>query len=710
MTGPPPEPDGTVTGLARFRAMAARLARPGRPAAQPETGELDPEPGAPAAAPGATGEEPAPAPAAAAAVPETVVPDPEPGATGKEPGPVPETVVPDPEPGATGEEPGPGPACVTPDPEPGATGEEPGPGPASVTPVPETVVPGPEPDPWLAGPAPAPPTVPVRAIPGMRSWARPPRQPAGPDRPPVPPRPTAAERASAMAARFAGGWPFGRVIGVGVLIVAVFSLLAIGVGGTALADLTSARVRVVNTLDPAAYHAAQLEVQLLNQETGVRGYALSGQLAFLRPYNEGYAGEQAEAATLRQLLAGMPDAMAELGQVLRRAGVWRNTYALPTINRVRDSGGPVTDTPAGQGKAAFDQIRAAMAVLQANLAAQRKQAAGTLSDAASVLDATLIVIAVALLATVLVLGFGLWRSAILPLSRLAADASQVAEGDFEHQVEPGGPAEMRAVGLDVNRMRERILAELSTLQATHAALEARTEDLQRSNSELEQFAYVASHDLQEPLRKVASFCQLLQRRYAGRLDAKADEYIEHAVDGAKRMQALINDLLAFSRVGRTAQRREPVSCAVLLAQAWANLAADVRRTQATIEVGELPVVLGEASLLTAVFQNLISNALKFRADEPPRVTVSARRDGEFWLFSFGDNGIGIEPGYAERIFVIFQRLHDKATYPGTGIGLAMVRKIIEYHGGRIWLDTTVTAGARFWFTLPALPEDEDAEE
>jgi len=311
---------------------------------------------------------------------------------------------------------------------------------------------------------------------------------------------------------------------------------------------------------------------------------------------------------------------------------------------------------------------------------------------------------------VIVLGFGLWRSAILPLRRLASDARQVAGGDFEHQMEPGGPAEMRAVGLDVNRMRERILAELSELQDAHATLEARTEDLQRSNSELEQFAYVASHDLQEPLRKVASFCQLLQRRYAGRLDAKADEYIEHAVDGAKRMQALINDLLAFSRVGRTAQRREPVSCAVLLAQAWANLAADVRRTQATIEVGELPVVLGEASLLTAVFQNLINNALKFRADEPPRVTVSVRRDGEFWLFSFSDNGIGIEPEYAERIFVIFQRLHDKATYPGTGIGLAMVRKIIEYHGGRIWLDTTITAGARFWFTPPALPEDEHASD
>jgi light-regulated signal transduction histidine kinase (bacteriophytochrome) len=307
--------------------------------------------------------------------------------------------------------------------------------------------------------------------------------------------------------------------------------------------------------------------------------------------------------------------------------------------------------------------------------------------------------------------FGLWRSAILPLSRLAADARLVAGGDFEHRLDsPGGPEEVRAVGSAVDQMRERILAELSALRTANASLEARTEDLQRSNSELEQFAYVASHDLQEPLRKVASFCQLLQRRYAGRLDAKADEYIEHAVDGAKRMQALINDLLAFSRVGRTAQQREPVSLGLLLAQAWANLAGEVRRTHATIEQGQLPVVLGEASLLTAVFQNLLSNALKFRGEAPPRVSVTAQRDGQNWLFTFSDNGIGIEPEYADRIFVIFQRLHDKASYPGTGIGLAMVRKIIEYHGGQIWLDTEAGPGARFRFTLPRLPNDEDTDD
>ena len=589
---------------------------------------------------------------------------------------------------------------IRPDPATGGPGQEPEPanppggrppgGPAGAPPAP-----GPE----------SPGTAPVSLVPVAGSRGRRPRpapQPNGAA------RATASERASA-AARFAGGWPFGRILGVGVLIVALFALLAIGVGGTALADLTTARDHVVDTIDPAAFHASRLEVELLNQETGVRGDALTAQPAYLKPYHTGLARQHQQVTRLRLLLNGVPGATAQLNTVLHQVNTWRATYAQPTIDHVGASGKPQTGASASVGKTEFDGIRTALAALQANLATQRQDAVGTLHDSAQVLEATLLVFAVALLLTVLVLAIGLWRSAIHPLNRLAADARQVASGDFEHQVEPGGPAEMRAVGLDVNRMRERILAELSALQAAHMDLEARTEDLQRSNSELEQFAYVASHDLQEPLRKVASFCQLLQRRYAGQLDAKADEYIEHAVDGAKRMQALINDLLAFSRVGRSAQRREPVSCAALLAEAWASLAPEVSRTHATIEAGELPTVLGEATLLTAAFQNLINNALKFRAGEPPRILVSARRDGDDWLFSFSDNGIGIEPEYADRIFVIFQRLHDKATYPGTGIGLAMVKKIIEYHGGRIWLDTTVTTGARFWFTLPVLPEDENAD-
>jgi light-regulated signal transduction histidine kinase (bacteriophytochrome) len=178
------------------------------------------------------------------------------------------------------------------------------------------------------------------------------------------------------------------------------------------------------------------------------------------------------------------------------------------------------------------------------------------------------------------------------------------------------------------------------------------------------------------------------------------------VDGAKRMQALINDLLAYSRVGRSDREPALVASAAALTQARANLAEQIEETGATIETGHLPLVLAELPLLIAVFQNLLSNALKFSGGKPPRVVITAARHEPFWLFSFSDHGIGIDPEYAERIFVIFQRLHDRTAYPGTGIGLAMSRKIIEYFGGRIWLDPGYSDGARFLFTLPMPPKDD----
>ncbi|HEY1622573.1 MAG TPA: ATP-binding protein [Streptosporangiaceae bacterium] len=252
--------------------------------------------------------------------------------------------------------------------------------------------------------------------------------------------------------------------------------------------------------------------------------------------------------------------------------------------------------------------------------------------------------------------------------------------------------------------------EVAAVRGEQSSLEARAADLQRSNAELEQFAYLASHDLQEPLRKVASFCQLLQRRYAGKLDARADQYIEFAIDGAKRMQALINDLLAFSRVAQATPRPSLVSSDTALAQARTNLAQEIEKSGATIEAGHLPFVLAELPLLTAVFQNLISNALKFSGTAPPKIVVSAIRTGTMWQFAVTDFGIGIDTQYAERIFVLFQRLNERSAYPGTGVGLAMCKKIVEYFGGRIWLDPNASAksgqGTRFCFTLPGEPDDD----
>jgi signal transduction histidine kinase len=512
-----------------------------------------------------------------------------------------------------------------------------------------------------------------------------------------------AQGAGGRARPLAGGWPAGRLVAVGIAVMSLFSVAAIVLGALAVAGLGSARREVVTNLDPASFQASQLEVALLNQETGLRGYALTGQASYLAPYHTGLAAQPRAVTRLRQTLGDNPKAEADVTGVLARVADWRASYAIPVMAAVAATGRPPASPGPGRGKADFDAIRAQVNSLQGDISDQRHQALTALSDASDTLNVAFIGIAAGLLLIVILLTAGVNRTTIRPLARLAADARRIADGDFGHQLGGTGPQEVRDLGADVDEMRARIVSELASARSANLSLEQRTQDLQRSNAELEQFAYVASHDLQEPLRKVASFCQLLQRRYGGQLDEKADQYIEYAVDGAKRMQMLINDLLAFSRVGRMEQERVPVAAAQLLAQAEGNLATVIRRTRARIDAGDLPTVSAEPTLLTAVFQNLLSNAIKFRGEQAPVITVRAERNGEFWLFSVRDNGIGVSPEYAERIFVIFQRLHDKATYPGTGIGLAMSRKIIEYHGGRIWLDTTITSGARFYFTLPALP-------
>jgi signal transduction histidine kinase len=500
-------------------------------------------------------------------------------------------------------------------------------------------------------------------------------------------------------------WPLSRIVGVAVLALLLFSVGAVVAGGIALVSLHDARNRVINVIDPATLAAQQLDNALVNQETGVRGYALSAEQSFLSPYTAGVAAEQTAINTLRQLASQLPaKTTSDLNSVTDQAQAWRTRYAQPTIAQVARTGKPVVSPDIITGKTDFDALRATVATLQADVTSARSSALATLNDAGTTLDAVFIAVAIGLALIVLLLALGLRATAIRPLHRLADQVRLVAGGDFDHEVTVRGSREVTQLAADVNTMRERILQELSATQENNAILQAHATELQRSNSELEQFAYVASHDLQEPLRKVASFTQLLQRRYAGKLDARADQYIEFAVDGAKRMQALINDLLAYSRVGRSDREPALVSSDAALTQARANLGEQIEETGATIETGHLPLVLAELPLLIAVFQNLLNNALKFSGEKAPRVVVTVRRDEPFWLFSFSDNGIGIEPEYAERIFVIFQRLHERSAYAGTGIGLSMTRKIIEYFGGRIWLDTTFTGGTRFYFTLP-MPQE-----
>lgn len=257
------------------------------------------------------------------------------------------------------------------------------------------------------------------------------------------------------------------------------------------------------------------------------------------------------------------------------------------------------------------------------------------------------------------------------------------------------------------RMSERLLAEIGGRKKVQKRVKQIVEELKRSNDELEQFAYVASHDLQEPLRMVSSYTQLLARRYKDKLDDDAKEFIEFAVDGATRMQRLINDLLQYSSLGTKGKPFEPRDCTVIFDKAIANLKIAIEDSGAIVTHDNLPNIMVDSTQFVQLFQNLIGNAIKFRREEePPRVHVSAKHNEDEWMFSVSDNGIGMDPQYADRIFVIFQRLHKKNEYPGSGIGLAICKKIVERHGGQIRVDSEVGKGTTFNFTIPIIKEEE----
>jgi PAS domain S-box-containing protein len=256
---------------------------------------------------------------------------------------------------------------------------------------------------------------------------------------------------------------------------------------------------------------------------------------------------------------------------------------------------------------------------------------------------------------------------------------------------------------DLKASNELLEAEIADRKRAEAVLAERSRELARSNSELEQFAYVASHDLQEPLRMVGSYVQLLERNYKGLLDAKGREYVEYAVDGAKRMQMLINDLLAYSRVRTQGEEFVPVDCGEIVRQAIGDLQAAIDESGAAVICDSLPVVFGDRTQLTQLFRNLLSNAVKFRGERSPEVRISAEQADGKWRLVVKDNGIGIDPQYFERIFLIFQRLHPRRLYPGTGIGLAICKRIVDRHGGAIWVESEPGGGAAFYFTLPGGP-------
>jgi signal transduction histidine kinase len=503
------------------------------------------------------------------------------------------------------------------------------------------------------------------------------------------------------------GW-FYSLISTMVVLVIACSVIGVIVFERA----SQASNNLIASLGPARTSLVDMQGALVDEETGVRGYLLTHETDFLQPY---YQGEQEEARdTLESTaqLLGHTRALDELHTLETKITAWRTEYAVPFIAAAQ-AGKSVSLADLVASKNSFDDLRGQFTTVEAEIDLERGVAMQKLSHINAERDWTFAGMLAVFLLTVCVIVLLVQIMVLRPLNRLRLEARTVTEGAFDTPLTQSGPLDIRALSSGLDAMRARLVRALADterqreeLRTQKDILDAQTEELRRSNEELEQFAYVASHDLQEPLRKVASFCQLIEKRYGDKLDERGKQYIDYAVDGAKRMQVLINDLLTFSRVGRVNGRRERIGLRACLDSALDRLEYAVQESGARIEVPEpLPAVDGDPTLLSMLWQNLVGNALKFRSPErAPEISVTWEPDPEqpgFVRIAVADNGIGIPAPFAEKVFVIFQRLHSREAYSGTGIGLALCKKIVEHHGGRIWIDTERAEGTRFNFTLPA---------
>lgn len=405
-------------------------------------------------------------------------------------------------------------------------------------------------------------------------------------------------------------------------------------------------------------------------ETGQRGYLLTGRESYLEPYHLAVKTIELQFAALRQLTVADPDQQQQLSIVEPLVGK-KLAELKETIDLRRNKGFEAATQVVltNQGKELMDQIRMVIQQMQGKKYQQLQTWLKEKEEEAQRVQLTFLVgIVLNLIAFYLVY----------------------------HAIQQE-TTERRQAEASLKQLNEELEARV---QERTAALNEANASLVHSNRELEQFAYVASHDLQEPLRAVNSYTQLLARKYEGNLDAKADKYIGYIIEGATRMQQLINDLLEFSRVGTRAKELKPTACEAVLSQVRDNLMVAIAETNAVVTHEPLPTVMGDEIQLIQLLQNLISNAIKFRREEPPRVHVSAVQREKEWAFEVRDNGIGMESEYFERIFMIFQRLHSRSEYPGNGIGLANCKKIVERHGGCIWVESTPGVGTTFHFTIP----------
>ena len=473
---------------------------------------------------------------------------------------------------------------------------------------------------------------------------------------------------------------------IALLLGAAFVLLVLAVGGQRDAGRLALRSQEAITA------GTELEKTVISLENGLRGYVASGNERQLQPWNAGLKVYPGQVRKLEKLVSDVPSQQAQVRRIKEQIDDYVNLWATPLLGLARQRPNVAQSViVTGTGRVRIDQLRMSFAQLFAQeqaLAIKRESSAEKTSSRAIAAGWGGLVLLVLLAAAA---SFYLRRSVVRPVLTVAEASRRLAEGDMSARVPPVRDDEIGDLARAFNSMAD-------SLEASSEALAERSRELERSNRELEQFASVTSHDLQAPLATISMYAQLLEQRHSRELNG-GQQLVEGINAATVKARTLIRDLLEYSRAGRGELLNEPVEMKDVVGEALEMLAGPIEQSGADVTVEQLPVIVGDPRKLRQVFLNLISNALKF-AEDIPVVRVSAEVQGATAIFAVADNGIGMDPGQAERIFQPFHRLHAEEDYPGTGIGLAVCERIIEQHGGRIWAQSAPGQGSTFRFTMP----------